>query len=426
MANTTSTKKHLSATVYYLLTGMILGWPGLLATGLLLPTWQHGTTFSTRSLAVIHLLILGSMLTVAFGVLYQIVPIAFQAPSIPRHVLYWHLPLHVISVVIMVFGFLLMRFNVVAIGGGLLLCSAAAYFTLITRSYLKARNKTPVHKGLSMPFVALWLVILVGIFQAVFPGQVNQSVILTHVLLGGFAFWGGLVVVFSYKLVPMFAISHGYKASLPRSATPYFTGVVLLIASSWLQSEVVQTVVVDVGGTLILFSLLSYTIDVISIVRARKRRRLVWPLYDSFLATLFFVLGQTGVILSVIFRSPGWLYPAIYLFSFGGLMALMFSYMQKMVPFLWFEYRFSKRPERKTAPLIDDMVPKRTAQLGMILYFLGVITGFVGFFLRGLQDSLMILDWGSAICLTSGSILLFVSLRHVLTIGGTRPSDEVT
>lgn len=326
----------------------------------------------------------------------------------------------------MVFGFLLMRFNVVAIGGSLLLCSAAAYFTLIARSYLKARNKTPVHKGLSMPFVALWLVILVGIFQAVFPGQVNQSVILTHVLLGGFAFWGGLVVVFSYKLIPMFAISHGYKASLPRSATPYFTGVVLLIASSWLQSEVVQTVVVDVGGTLILFSLLSYTIDVISIVRARKRRRLVWPLYDSFLATLFFVLGQTGVILSVIFRSPGWLYPAIYLFSFGGLMALMFSYMQKMVPFLWFEYRFSKRPERKTAPLIDDMVPKRTAQLGMILYFLGVITGFVGFFLRGLQDSLMVLDWGSAICLTSGSILLFVSLRHVLTIGGTRPSDEVT
>jgi len=301
-----------------------------------------------------------------------------------------------------------------------------AFFTLIARSYLKARNKTPVHKGLSIPFVALLLVILVGIYQAVFPAQVNQSVILTHVLFGGFAFWGGLVLVFSYKLVPMFAISHGYKASLSRSATPYFTGVVLLIASFWFQSEVVQTIVGDVASSLMLLSLLSYTIDVISIVRARKGRRLVLPLYDSFLATLFFVFGQIGVILSVVFHSPVWLYPAIYLFSFGGLMALMFSYMQKMVPFLWFEYRFSKRLERKTAPLIDDMVPKRTAQLGMIVYFVGVMTGFTGFFLGGLQDSLMILDWGSAICLTSGSILLFVALRHVLTIGGTRPPDEVT
>jgi len=405
---------------------MVLGWPGLLATGFLLTQWQHGATFSALSLAAIHLLVLGSMLTVAFGVLYQIVPIAFQAPPVPRHVLYWHLPLHVTSVVVMVIGFLFMQFNVVGIGGGMLLCNAVAYFALLARSYTRARNKTSVHKGLFLPFASLWLVILVGIFQAVFPGQVNQSVILTHILLGGFAFWGGLVLVFSYKLIPMFAISHGYKASLPRSAIPYFTGVVLLILSPWIPNEVAQNVVTDTAGTLMMFSLLSYTVDVISIVRARKRRRVVLPLYDSFLANLFFVLGQVGVILAVVFHTPGWLYPAIYLFSFGGLIGLMFSYMQKMVPFLWFEYRFSKRPERKTAPLIDDMVPKRMAQLGMVVYFLGVIVGFIGLLLRGTQDSSVIIDWGSAICLTFGSMLLFVALRRVLTIGGTRPPDEVT
>ncbi|MCL6442514.1 MAG: hypothetical protein K6T83_03455 [Alicyclobacillus sp.] len=424
MANSTSTKKHLSATVYYLLAGIAIGWPGIFATGLLLPEWGTGAPFSPLSLATIHLLVLGFMLTVAFGVLYQIVPIAFQAPPIPRHVLYWHLPLHVISVIVTVAGFLLIRFDVVAIGGGLLVCSAVAYFVLIARSYIRARNKTSVHKALSVPFTSLWLVILVGMFQAMFPGRVNQSVLLTHVLLGGFAFWGGLVLVFTYKLVPMFAISHGYKASLPRSAVLYFIGILLLISATWLPGDGIQTVVTDAGGALVLIALLSYTVDIIAIVRARKRRRLVLPLYDAFLATLFFVLGQAGMIVAEIFHAQDWLYPSVYLFAFGGLVGLMFAYMQKMVPFLWYEYRFSKRPERKTSPLIDDMVPRGTAQSAMGLYFLGVIAGFVGVLLRGGHDATMFIDWSSAICLTLGSILLFGALRHVLTIGGPRPPDD--
>lgn len=424
MSNVPSTKKHLSATVYYLLVGMVLGWPGLLATGFLLPAWQQGAATAPLSLAVIHVLVLGSMLTVAFGVLYQIVPIAFQAPPVPRHVLYWHLPLHIVSVVFMVIGFLSMRFDVVGIGGGMLLFSALGYFSLIARSYIRARNKTPVHKGLFVPFASLWPVILVGIFQAFWPGRVSQRVILTHVLLGGFAFWGGLVLVFSYKLVPMFAISHGYKVSLQRSAIPYFSGVALLIAALWIPGATVQHVVTVVGGIFILFSLISYMVDMTSIVRARKRRRLVLPLYDSFLAHLFLFLGQAGLMIAVIFRVPDWVFPSVYLFTFGGLMALMFSYMQKMVPFLWFEYRFSKRPERKTAPLIDDMVPKWTAQSGMTLFFLGMISGFAGFFSLPGNGLSMTLDRVSSLCMTLGSILLFVALRYVLTIGGTRPPNE--
>lgn len=430
LTNATSTKKHLSATVYYFLTGLVLGWPGLLATGYLLPRWKDGTTVSALSLATIHLLILGSMLTVAFGVLYQIVPIAFQAAPLPRHILYWHLPLHVLSILIMVVGFLFLRFDVVGIGGTVLICSTAAYFTLLVRSYARARNKTPVHKGLIFPFISLWLVFFVGVFQAFYPGHVTPALILTHALLGAFAFWGGLVLIFSYKLVPMFAISHGYKASLPRSATLYYIGVCLWIAAAWSSTQMVATLVTDLGGTLIVLGLVSYAIDIVAIVRARKRRRLVVPLYDAFFATSLFIVGLTGVVLTVLWDRLGtpsqhWLYPSIYVFTFGGLMALMFSYMQKMVPFLWFEYRFSRRPERKTAPLIDDMVPQRTAQSGMALYFLGTLIGTVQFLIAGGPLLSSLLDWVSASCLTMGSILLFLALRHVLTIGGKRPDDDV-
>lgn len=424
MPNETSTKKRLSATVYYLLTGMALGWPGLAATGALLRTWQRGGALTPLSLATLHLLVLGFMLTVAFGVLYQIVPIAFQAPPLPRHVLYWHLPVHVAAVAAMVVGFLSSRFVLVGVGGSVLLCSTIGYFAILLHSYARARNKTPVHKGLMLPFVALGLVIFVGIFQAFAPQLVTQHVLVAHVALGGMAFWGGLVLVFSYKLVPMFAISHGYKASLPRTIAMYYVGVVLWMVAASLPDDTAYRIVSDVGCALVLLSLISYIWDMAAIVRARKKRKIVLPLIDAFLAMAMFVLGQTGVAVSMLARTQAVLYPSLYLFAFGGLIALMYAFMQKIVPFLWFEYRFSKRPERKTAPLIDDMVPKRVAQWGMAVYFIGVIVGFVGMWGNEAQPAWRTLGWLGASCLTVGSVMLFTALRHVLTIGGSRPSDD--
>jgi hypothetical protein len=422
----TSTKKRLSATVYYLLTGLALAWPGLLATGWLLPEWRTGVTLTPLSLGTIHLLVLGFMLTVAFGVLYQIVPIAFQAPLVPRHVLYWHLPLHILSVVLMVTGFLTMRFPVVGIGGTLLIGVSAAYFTLILRSYVRARNKTFVHRNLVWPLLPLWLVLLIGVYQAFFPAYTDQRVVLSHALLGAFAFWAGLVLVFSYKLVPMFAISHGYRASLPRTASTYFSGILLVIVSWWPGLSSAAKALLYAGSALTVVGLLSLVVDMVAIVRARKRMRIVLPLLDAFVANACIVVGHAWVVICVAFGRTELVYPAAYLYWFGGLMPLMMAYMQKIVPFLWFEYRFSKRPERKTAPLIDKMVSKYVSQVGVVLYYLGVSVGLASLTVGGSTTAWTTIHWVSAVCLTLGSALLFVALRRVLFIGGPRPEDDAT
>lgn len=428
MPNETSTKKHLSATVYYLLTGLLLGWPGLFGTGPLLRNWSLGITTTALSLGVIHLLVLGSMLTIAFGVLYQIIPIAFQAPPVPRHVLRWHLPTHIVSVLIMVFGFLQMAYAMVAWGGILLLCNTAVFFAFVATRYVKARNQTGVHKRLLVPFTTLWLVFLIGLFQALFPGQVTGNVLMSHVALGGLAFWGGLVFVFSYKLVPMFAISHGYPVSLNRSSTTYFIGILLVIVSWWIPSTVIHITLNILGACCTLFGLVTFCGDFFGILRVRKRRRMVLPMYDAVVATMMFVFGQFGIIAYLLMGtatpvSSRLLFSAIYLFWFGGLIGLMYAYMQKMVPFLWFEYRFSKRPERRTAPLIDDMVPKSLSQIGIGLYFVGVVCGVATLWIVTPGRHAAPLQWASAGCLTLGSILLFMALLYVLTIGGSRPAD---
>jgi hypothetical protein len=420
----TSTKKHLSVTVFYLLTAMGIGWPAFAATGTVLPRWRSGETLAPLSLAVIHTLVLGSMLTIAFGVLYQIVPIAFQAPPVARHVLWWHLPVHLVSVGLMVAGFLRGDYLFVGIGGTTVLLAAGAYFYFVLMSYRKARNKTVVHRSLVIPFAALFLVILLGIFQALWPQAVTLSVLLSHILIGGLLFWGGLVLVVSYKLIPMFVLSHGYKASLARTAGLYFPGVGLWIIAVWLPEQAFTPVYMAIT-ILVVFGLVSFVVDIIAIVRARKRKRIVPPLYDALFATFVIIVSQIWLV-GVVWAGRGTMAVLpIYLFIFLGLVPLMFAYMQKIVPFLWFEYRFSKRPERKTAPLIDDMVPKVPAQVGFIVYCTGAIIGAASVGAGRASLLWTLLDWLSAILLTGGSVVLFLALQHVLTIGGRRPEDDV-
>ncbi|MBX6396418.1 MAG: hypothetical protein IRY98_12085, partial [Alicyclobacillaceae bacterium] len=267
------TKKRLSATVYYLLTALVVSWPALTATGSLLADWRSGRTLTPLSLAVVHLLVLGFMLTVALGVLYQIVPIAFQAPPVGRHVLYWHLPLHLASAITLSVGFLAGQFSMVGLGGFGLVCSTAALFFFVLRSYVRARNKTPVYKGLAWPFASLWLVLFIGLGQAWFPARTGIREVVTHVLAGAFGFWSGLVLVLTYKLLPMFAISHGYKASLPRTLSLYLTGIAAWIAHVWLEPSGFRIFMGAVGAILVWAGLGSFAVDMVAIMKARKRRR---------------------------------------------------------------------------------------------------------------------------------------------------------
>ncbi|WP_029422918.1 hypothetical protein [Alicyclobacillus macrosporangiidus] len=436
----TSTKKRLSATVYYLLTGLGLCVPALFAVGAVLPDWAAGATMTPLSLADIHLLFLGVMLTIACGVLYQIVPIAFQAPPIGRHVLAWHLPLHVASVIAMAAGFLTGDWRVVGWGGLVLFASLAAFLGLVLASYRRARNKTAVHRALVWPLSSLAGVLLVGLWQAWLPDRVSDPVVHTHALFGVLAFWVGLVLVFSYKLFPMFVISHGYQASLTRTLALFYPGAALLLVDAWIPPSGWRVGVRILAALAILAALISFGRDMRAVWRASKRRRVVPPVYEAAVVNVVLGIGVAWVMAALAAGSIRWLLPGGYLLWFGGLLPLMFAYMQKMVPFLWFEYRFSKRPERKTAPLIDDMVPARPAKMAMGLYGAGVLAGLavltVGAADPGMVSAtgtrtgagtggfLRLLAWIGAILQAGAAAVLFFSLRYVLTIGGPRPEDD--
>ncbi len=418
-------KKRLSATISYLLSAIVFAILGFVFLGLDMPALAERITMSPLTLATIHTIILGFMLTVAYGVSYQVIPIAFQAPALPRHVLYWHLPAHLLSVCIMIAGFLISDWSIVGIGGTLLLAAFLAYVTVAQISFRKAKNKTPVHRHLVLPMLSLFLVMLFGLWMAFgLPGS-SVDTLLTHVTLGAFGFWLGLVMVISYKFIPMFALSHGYKSSLGIAIRVYYAGIALVTIADLISIPIHDGLRIA-GASLMAIGVTKFAWDSDSILKARKRKKMVLPLRLALFATTCLMVSAIVLTASLAFHLSELVEFFAYFMLVFGFTPLIFSYMQKIVPFLWYEYRFSHHKDRKTAPALDDMIPKDSIYWAIGIYHAGAILGLMTLiFAPILPIGSIISTIGllAGLLCAAGTLGLSTALYRVLTIGGPRIDD---
>ncbi len=416
-----TTKRKLSATVYYAMTALIFGMIGVVFVQFLIPSWQHGLWTAGPTLAAVHSMILGFMLTMVFGVMYQVIPIAFQAPAIPRNVLFWHLPIHVFCVIGMITGFLLGKLFITGMFGTALLLSTIAFFIIAIKSYRQARNKTSVHQHLRYPFVALGLVMVFGIWMAFYlPGD-SFSLYSTHIFLGTFGYWMTLVMVISYKFIPMFTLSHGYKSSMPVAIRIFTIGVALFALATLFH---LSFHIAQMAGLIIaLIGLVYFTFDMIRIVWARKRKRILYSIRVALVATSVLLVSSVLLFIATAFSISSLILPFAYLLVMDGFALLILAYLQKIVPFLWYEYRYSHHSDRKNAPPIDDMMPKGMTRLGISLYGASTFLGFLE-----LSFHIVVVDTELSVIIQLllsalaflGMLLLLFSLLHVLRIGGPR------
>lgn len=429
-----SANKRLSPTVWYLFAGLTACSIGFAISSASLVTWSGSSAGTPISLAVIHTLVLGGLLTIAAGVLFQVVPIAFQAPPLPRHVARWHLPIHMVSVLLMVVGFTVGDWRLVGTGGALLTAGLIAYVVFLARSYHMARNKTHVHRLLWLPGAFFSWVAAAGLWQAFSPTTETPSLLLTHVAAGSLGFWVGLVMIISYKFIPMFTLSHGYEVSSDKTAQWWFGGLAILIVAhlpaifSWggvgAQSAQSLTHSLTIAGCLAsLVGIAMFVRDVRRILAARKRKTFVKPMRYALPALALLVGAAVLALLAISLDSRKAAFLAGFLLLFGGLLPLAFSYVQKIIPFLWFEYRFSHRPERKTAPGLDEMVPTRWIATAAWLYAASFASGLACMSGAFPLSTMVVLSVTFGASGAVSVVFLMLALGRVLLIGGPRPTN---
>lgn len=356
----------------YGLATLVLGAVWLVAEPELLTAYHY----RPHTVAATHLLILGFILSVVMGSVYQLVPVALETKLFSEKLARWHAAFHLTGVSLMVPMFAWWDMKQVGHAGSFV------YFGMLLFVYNLARTlgRVPKPNVIAAFIVAalLWLFLTMTAGLALAANKFWPflppnpiGLMHAHAHLGIVGIFVMLIVGVSLKLLPMFALS-----SLQSEARAWWSLILINGGLAWLVSAIVAQLpeAVAVCGGLIALGLVIYGVEVVAILRARQRRALDWGLiyFLTALALLIPTAACGGVALYWNADPNEWTMQleSVYalLALFGVVTLAIVGMLYKILPFLvWFRI-YSPHIGKKAIPTLADLYSPALQAAGFWLY----------------------------------------------------------
>lgn len=374
------------------LTGMAAALLVLLGHMGALLRFQYG---SAALLAATHLMTLGFISMVMMGAMYQLVPVVFNAKLYSVRLAAWHYAALVPGVALMVSGFLANVAVMLMVGGSLVVLSIALFLLNLVRT-LPNRAQW----GLSGWFVATalgylgftvsmgWLLAW-NLSHPFLPGDV----LAVHLVLGGVGWFALALMGVSYKLLPMFSLTHakprwGWAAYGLLNAGVWIVGV-----GTWWWPRPAAAL----GSLLAAAALALYAADIRRLWRRRLRRQPDPAVYLALAGTA----GGLATMGAAAWGAAGGPWSlVVFMFFYGWMAASILGYLQKIVPFLVWLHRYGPHVGRMAVPRMRDLLHERWSWMEGAFYAagtagaaLGLATATRGLLLAGLSMMLLAVLW---------------------------------
>jgi hypothetical protein len=343
-----------------------------------------------------HLLMLTHLFTLVFasmaalGALYQLVPVVLRVPIADEGLARLGFWPYAAGALTLALGFWRYTVPALIVGGTLVFLGVGIALVVLARTLRSAPQLNLTGRYIASALVYFALVVTLGIIFVVnkrlafWPVAVLPS-IASHALLGGVGWLTLLIVGVSYKLVPMFALTHDVDERLGRINLVLFNLVVpslaltlLLDGPAWLRLPLALALVAACG---------IYIYDMARILRRRLRRKLDLTLRAFRVALGYLALSALLGILLVagVFdgRLPAGRGAMLYAWSgFGGWIGLtIVGMLHKIVPFLLWTHRYGAKAGAGRVPLVRDLIDARRAEATYWLLNAGIPLVLVGMLL---------------------------------------------
>lgn len=322
-----------------------------------------------------HLFILGWALMVAMGAMYQLVPVAFLTPIWNEKFGYFQFAVTAIGISLFA-GALYFRPQE-ALFPGILTIVGVILFLIQMFMTLKNQAKPNVLTlFVGAALVSLLATITMGILLVLsiktgFASEYYLFIFKTHIVLGTTGWFSLLIFGFSYKMVPMFSLAHGYSMkAAPYIFVIYAAGLVTLISSFYFNHQVLE-----ITGTFMLFSGFAFFAWHISkIIEKRVKKKLDRPFmfaisgigFGTAIHLFAFISSASGVL----FKMAG---PILLLYLIVWIAFSIIGYLYKIVPFLWWTHKYSNEIGKHQVPALKQMMDEKAAIPLFILFTLGAI-----------------------------------------------------
>jgi cbb3-type cytochrome oxidase subunit 1 len=363
-----------------------------------------GHHFSPKILAITHIATLGWITMIIFGALFQLIPVVLEVRLFSEtlaEVQFW---IYIVSTVGLVYCFwtfttgMYMNINAILLN---LVMFIFAFNIIVTFTRVKNWNITGLYLGGAIFY--LIVTAIAGLLLAINLGtpyikidHLQYLSLHAHVAIIG---WVTMVIMgVTYKLIPMFTLSHGYKLTFAKWAF-WLINIGLLGINTVFHYK-------DTGFLYYIFipmislGVLFFLIQVLMIFKKRMRKKLDIGL--KFTSYAYLMLALTTILGSFIafvdyenITNLTLIYG--YMIIFGYLSMLIVGQMYKVVPFLVWYHKYSSKVGLEKVPLLKEMFSEKIAQYGF--YFM--ITALFG--------SLFSLTFRNEIGLVISFTLMFLS-----------------
>ena len=381
-------------------------------------------------IAVTHLFVLGWICTIVMGAMYQLVPVALEARLYSEKLAAWQYGFHVIGFIGMVWMFWIWNLKHVGHFGSVLAVGVVLFVYNIARTLLRVPRWNVIATAIASAIGWLLLTVLAGLTIAVGKNTYEaaeglapsnpmglllhglQSVAAfatrfdaigamhAHAHLGVLGVFVMLIVGISYKLVPMFALS---ELQSPRRA---WASIILLNAGllgSFI-TILLRSRFKPAFALVVVAGLVVYGLEIIAILRARKRRVLDWGLrYFPTALGLLAPLSMLALVLS---------WPTLPLTAFTGQLENVYGFLAllgvvsfaiigmfyKIIPFLVWYSSYSRQIGLSRVPSLAALYSPGLQAFGYWAW------------LAGLGATSVAITLGNAAGVRGGIALLAISL----------------
>jgi hypothetical protein len=322
-----------------------------------------------------HLLVLGWALMVAMGAMYQLVPVAFLTKIWNEK--FGFLQFFVTAIGIAAFSWLLYISPQNAFLPGILMLIGILMFLFQMFMTLRTQAKPNILTAfVGSALIGLFLTIFLGItlvysLQTGFASDYYQAIFKSHLLLGVTGWFSLLIFGFSYKMVPMFSLSHGFPMVQAKYVYGLYVSGLMITLLSFFSSN---SILLKAGFFLLLagFSVFSWHISII--IKKRLKKKLDKP-FTFALAAIGFgnIIHLAGFIVLFTESFSMLIGPLVYLYLLLWIVLSIMGYLYKIVPFLWWTYKYSKEIGKHSVPSLKDMMNEKIVVPLFSLFVIAVV-----------------------------------------------------